>query len=116
VRSTVEDSVKKQFKSYSDTVQENVMVCKPKSDSVSPGTLKEVINRPVAKEDDKRSNVIILGEQEQEPENLRECVKDVFDEIMVRPEIREISEVRGKSSGTSIRPIKVKVAAYPQRV
>ena len=36
VKSTVEDSVKEQFKSYSDAVQENVMVCKPESDSMSP--------------------------------------------------------------------------------
>jgi hypothetical protein len=38
VKSTVEDAVKEQFKSYSDAVQENVMVCEPESDSMSPGT------------------------------------------------------------------------------
>ena len=37
VKSKIENSVKKQFKSYSEAFQENVVVCKPKSDSVSPG-------------------------------------------------------------------------------
>ena len=85
------------------------------TDSMSPGALKEVI-RSVAQEEDRRHNVIIFGVQEQEPDNLRECVKDVFDKTMVRPEIREISRVGTvgkKSSGTSTRPIKVKVRVRP---
>ena len=82
MKSTVEDSVKEQFKSYSDAVQEDVMVCKPESDSMSPGTLEEVF-RSVAQEEDRRHNVIIFGVQEQEPDNLRKCVKDVFNEMMV---------------------------------
>jgi hypothetical protein len=49
--------------------------------------------------------------QEQEPVNLSEYVKDVFDEMMVRPEIRQISRIGRKSSGTSTRPIKVKVSS-----
>jgi hypothetical protein len=52
---------------------------------MSLGTLKEVI-RSVAQEEDRRNNVIIFGVQEQEPDNLREFVKDVFDEMRVRPE------------------------------
>ena len=110
VKSTVEDSIKEQFKSYCDAVQENVMVCKPESDSMSPETFKEFI-RSVTQEEDRRNNVIIFGVQEQEPDDLRECVKDVFDEMMVRPEIREISRVGRKSSGASTRPIKVKVSS-----
>ena len=77
---------------------------------MSPETLKELI-RSVAQEEDRRDNVIIFGVQEQEPDDLRECVKDVFDEMMVRPEIREISRVGRKSSGASTRPIKVKVSS-----
>ena len=76
---------------------------------MSPETLKELI-RSVAQEEDRRDNVIIFGVQEQEPDDLRECVKDVFDEMMVRPEIREISRVGRKSPGTSIRQIKVKLS------
>ena len=44
VKSTVEDSVKEQFNSYSDAVQENVMVCKPDSDSLPVGKLKDVVS------------------------------------------------------------------------
>ena len=57
VKSTVEDSVKKQFKSYSEAV----MVCQlPDSDSMSPETLKQVI-RSVAHEEDTRNSVIFLA-------------------------------------------------------
>ena len=89
VKSTVEDSVHEQCKSYSDDVQENVLVCKPESESMSFETLKQVI-RSVAQEEDRRINVIMFGVQELEQDNLVECVKEVFDEMKVRPDIREI--------------------------
>ena len=88
VKSTVEDSVNEQCKSCSDAVQETVMVCKLESESMSFGTLKQVI-RSVAQEEDRRNNIIMSGVQEQEQENLVECVKEVFDEMRVRPDIRE---------------------------
>ena len=62
---------------------------------MSPGTLKEVIGS-AAQEEDRCNNVIISGVQEQEPDNLRECVKDVFDKMRVRPEISEISRIGRK--------------------
>ena len=65
------------------------MVCKPESESISFGTLKQVI-RSVAQEEDRLNDVIMFGVQEQEQNNLVECVKEVFDEMKVRPDIREI--------------------------
>ena len=56
---------------------------------MSFGTLKQVI-RSVAQEEDRRNNIIMSGVQEQEQNNLVECVKEVFDEMKVRPDIREI--------------------------
>ena len=68
----------------------NVLFCKPESDSISFGTLKQVI-RSVAQEEDRLINdVIMFGVQEQEQNNLVQCVKEVFDEMKVRPDIREI--------------------------
>ena len=110
VKSTVEDSVKEQFKSYSDTVQENVMVCKPDSDSLPVGKLKDVV-REVAHEEDRLRSVIIFGVPEREPANLAKRVEEVFNEMMVRPSIREISIVGKQSAGTSSRPIKVKLSS-----
>ena len=42
--------------------------------------LKQVI-RSVAQDEDRRKNVIMYSVQEQERNNLGECVKEVFDEI-----------------------------------
>ena len=57
---------------------------------MSFGTLKQVI-RSVAQEEDRLINdVIMFGVQEQEQNNLVQCVKEVFDEMKVRPDIREI--------------------------
>ena len=110
VKSTVEDSVKEQFKSYSDAVQENVMVCKPDSDSLPVGKLKDVV-REVAHEEDRLSNVIIFGVPEREPANLAQRVEEVFNEMKVRPSVREISFAGKQSAGASSRPIKVKLSS-----
>ena len=69
----------------------NILVCscKPESESISFGILKQVI-RSVAQEEDRLNDVIMFGVQEQEQNNLVECVKEVFDEMKVRPDIREI--------------------------
>ena len=56
---------------------------------MSFGTLKQVI-RSVAQEEDRLNDVIMFGVQEQEQNNLVECVKEVFYEMKVRPDIREI--------------------------
>ena len=42
---------------------------------------------------------------------MRNCVKEVFDEMRVRPDIREICRVGKKSSESSSRPIKVRVSS-----
>ena len=67
----------------------NLLVCKPESESMSFGTLKQII-RSVAQEEDRLNDVIMFGVQEQEQNNLVQCVKEVFDEMKVRPDIREI--------------------------
>ena len=109
VKTSVQDCVQEQFKSYSDAVQENVMVCKP--ESVSPGTLQQVV-RSVVQEEDRAKNVIIFGVQEQDQENLKECVMEVFDEMKVRPAIHgEISRIGKKRAENSVRPIKVKLSS-----
>ena len=49
--------------------------------------------------------------QEQEQDNLGECVMEVFDEMKVRTDIREIFTVGKKSLETSSRPTKVKLSS-----
>ena len=86
------------------------MVCKPDSDSLPIGKLKDVV-REVAHEEDRLSNVIIFGVPEREPANLAQRVEEVFNEIKVRPNVREISFAGKQSAGTSSRPIKVKLSS-----
>ena len=83
VKSSVENNLKEQFKSYSEAAAENVMVCK--SDSLSdPATLKKVV-KSVVQEEDRSRNVVIFGLTEKKEENVEERVKEVFEVIGLKP-------------------------------
>ena len=84
VKVTVEDSVKEQFKSYSDVIQENVMVCQPESPSITPTVLKEVVQSMVQQEDCSR-NSMVFGITEEESEDLPTRVQEVFQHIGFKP-------------------------------
>ena len=105
VKTTVEDSVKEQFKSYSDAVQENVMVCQPDSPSLTPEVLKEVVQAVVQKEDRNR-NLMVFGLPEEENDNLTERVQEVFQHIGFKPTM-EVSRVGRVSKEKKKRPVKV---------
>ena len=105
VKTTVEDSVKEQFKSYSDAVQENVMVCQPDSPSLTPEFLKEVVQAVVQKEDRSR-NLMVFGLPEEENDNLTERVQEVFQHIGFKPTM-EVSRVGRVSKEKKKRPVKV---------
>ena len=84
VKSSVESNVKEQFKLYSETVAENVMVCQP--DGLSdPETLKKVV-KSVVQEEDRSKNVIVFGLSEMKDENVEERVQEVFQEIGLKVE------------------------------
>ena len=55
--------------------------------------------------------MIIFGVPEREPANLAQRVEEVFNEMKVRPSVREISFVGKQSAGASSRPIKVKLSS-----
>ena len=92
VKTTVEDSVKEQFKSYSDAVQENVMVCQPDGPSFTPEVLKKVV-QSVVRQEDRSRNLMVFGIPEKEKENLTELVQNVFQEIGIKPTIETVSRV-----------------------
>jgi len=106
VKTTVEDSVKEQFKSYSDAVQENVMVCQPQTETVAPEVLKQVVQSVVQQEDRSR-NLMIFGLSEKENEDVTEQVKQVFQEIGIKPAIMEVSRVGKSIKEKKTRPVKV---------
>ena len=96
----VETSISDQFKSYSDTVQENVVVCR--SEGIAPKTLRSVV-KSVVREEDRTRNVIMFGLEETANEDLAACVKDVFVEMDMKPDV-QVSRI-GKVG--SKRPVKV---------
>ena len=106
VKTTVEDSVKEQFKSYSDVVQENVMVCQPQTESVDPVVLKQVVQSVVQQEDRSR-NLMVFGLPEAENENPTERIQEVFQGIGIKPAIMEVSRVGRCSKEKKKRPVKV---------
>jgi hypothetical protein len=106
VKTTVEDSVKEQFQSYSDAVQENVMVCQPQTETVAPEVLKQVVQAVVQQEDRSR-NLMVFGLSEKENEDITEQVQQVFQEIGIKPAIMEVSRVGKSSKEKKKRPVKV---------
>ena len=110
VKTTVEDSVKEQFQSYSEAVQENVMVCQPDSPSLTPEVLKQVV-QSVVQEEDRSRNLMVFGILEQEGENLAERVQEVFQEIGIKPTM-EVSRVGKVSKDLKTkRPVKVSLSS-----
>jgi hypothetical protein len=106
VKTTVEDSVKEQFQSYSDAVQENVMVCQPQTETVAPEVLKQMVQAVVQQEDRSR-NLMVFGLSEKENEDITEQVQQVFQEIGIKPAIMEVSRVGKSSKEKKKRPVKV---------
>ena len=106
VKTTVEESVKEQFKSYSDVVQENVMVCQPQTESIDPVVLKQVVQSVVQQEDRSR-NLMVFGLPEAENENPTERIQEVFQGIGIKPAIMEVSRVGRCSKEKKKRPVKV---------
>ena len=105
VKTSVEDSVKQQFKSYSEAVQENVMVCQPEGQSVTPEILRKVV-QSVVQEEDRSRNVMVYGIIEEKKENLAQRIQDVFQEIGLKPKM-EVSRVGKADEQKTKRPVKV---------
>ena len=68
VKTSVENNLKEQFKTYSEAAAENVMVC-PSDGLADPATLKKVV-KTVVEEEDRTRNVIIFGLTEEKDENV----------------------------------------------
>ena len=100
VPTIVKTSISDQFKSYSAAVQENVVVCQ--SEGIAPKTLRTVV-KSVVREEDRTRNVIMFGLEETENEDIVACVKDVFMDMDMKPNV-QVSRI-GKAG--SKRPVKV---------
>ena len=101
VKSSVEDTVKEQFKSYSEAVK--TQQCH--SQSLTPETLTTVVRKVVEREDRSR-NFMIFGLPEGEDEKLDEKVADVLQKIGEKPRL-DACRIGGGRVGGKDRPVKV---------
>ena len=102
VSSSVADSVKAEFKSYSSVVQS----LPPPSPVISPETLTTVVKTIVAEEDRSR-NLLIFGlPEEKEEEKLDAQVSEVLETVGLKPKV-EVQRIGRKKTDGSTRPVKV---------
>ena len=102
VSSSVADSVKAEFNSYSSVVQS----LPPPSPVISPEALTTVVKTIVAEEDRSRNFLIFGLPEEKEEEQLEAQVSEVLETIGMKPKVEAQRIGRRKTAG-STRPVKV---------
>ncbi len=100
VTTSVSESVKAEFMSYSAAVQNNVNV----DQGLTTEKLKQVVKTTV-QEEDRCKNVMVFGLAEEENENLADRVGEVFEELGIKPAV-ELCRVGQIGKKKSTRPVK----------
>ena len=106
VKSSVEESVKSEFRSYSAVLQDSSSNCEK---SISTDELKRVVQN-VVQEEDRSKNLMIFGLPEKLDEELNATVSEVFQAVGEKPRV-ESCRVGRKTSDKTVRPVKVTVAS-----
>lgn len=99
VKTSVEDTVKAEFVTYSAQVQ------KTQPQSITPETVKSVV-RTVVEEEDRSRSVMVFGLPEEDDEQLNAKISEVFQEIGEKPRI-EASRLGKECKQRKVRPVKV---------
>ena len=92
MKSSVAETVKAEFVSYSAAVKKNQSTSSP----IAPETLKSVV-RKVAEEDDRSRSLMVFGLPEEGDEQLHDKVSAVFQEFGEKPrmEASRLGEKKG---------------------
>ena len=106
VETSVADSVKEEFKSYSSVVGNSQPATAP---VISPEALKTVVKTVVAEEDRSR-NLLVFGLPDDEEEQLEERISEVLETVGQKPKI-EVERLGKKKTSTSTRPVKVRLSS-----
>lgn len=101
VKSSVQETVKAEFQTYSSAVQ--------KGQSVSPANLKSVV-KEVVEEEDRSRNIMVFGLKEEENELLGTKVSDVLQTIGEKPRI-EVCRVGKRDTRQPGRAVKVTLSS-----
>ena len=94
----VQETLKKEMKSYSDTVKKNFP-----APAITPKQIKSVVREAVALED-RSKNVMIFGLEEEEDEDLGEKITGLLEDLGERPQLVDCKRL-GKA--TTKKPVKV---------
>ena len=104
VKSSVADSVKAEFKSYSSVVQSSC----PQNNAISTVELQKVVEN-VVQQEDRSKNLMIFGLPENNEEQLDVTVGKLFEAISEKPKV-EVCRVGLGKSNQRARPVKVTAA------
>ena len=102
VKSSVAETVKAEFVTYSAAVQKN----RPPSPALAPETLKSVVKK-VAEEEDRSRSLMVFGLPEEGDEQLRDKVSAVFQEFGEKPRLEASRLGEKKENSTRVRPVRV---------
>ena len=106
VKSSVANSVKDEFKSYSSVVSSS----QPVAPTFCPEALKTVVETVIAEEDRSR-NLIVFGLPEGDGEELETKVSEIFEEIGQKPKLEAQRIGKKKTDSATTRPVKVCVSS-----
>ena len=108
VKSSVVESVKAEFQTYSSIVENS----QPKEQVISSETLQSVVKH-VVEEEDRSRNVVVFGLTEENESELIDTVGEVFQNIAQKPKIVEACRIgrKSNSSAAANRPVKVKLSS-----
>ena len=101
-KTTVEESVKSEFKSYSSVLGQN------KLSEFSSKDIKNVV-RTVVEEEDRSKNLIVFGLAEEQNENLEIVVSEVLQQLDEKPkiEVTRLGQAVKTGDCRNVRPVKV---------
>ena len=107
VKSSVANSVKEEFKSYSSVVSSS----QPTVPVICPEALTSVVKTVVAEEDRSRNFLVFgLPEEEEEGDGVEKRISEVLQEVGVKPKL-EAQRIGKKKTVSSTRPVKVCVSS-----
>ena len=111
VKNAVEDSVKTEFKSYSDVAKTNLPTSSLGSSPILNETTLKTVIKNVVEEEDRSRNLMVFGlaEENGDDEQLNSKVSAVFEQLGVKPRV-EASRL-GLKGRRSPRPIKVTLSS-----
>jgi hypothetical protein len=89
VENTVQATVQREFKSYSDVVAKNTSASGPVCTEES---LKNAVKTAI-KEEDRSKNLMVFGLGEEDEENLEEKISDLFTDLGEKPRVTAVSRV-----------------------